>query len=208
MGWHVILYIHFCAISCSMKLFYMLIWPLHKLSKLETLDETTRSWCGVKIKVAILDHTLSSSSSLSHMPVSAPPSLAHLWQRMPFKHFKHEVFYFIPLLIVLVFILCVYICLDMPCTYCGWIFFYIYIYTSFSSFWLVHKVILLPHLRSTSTYWCQEQKLHPKRGQILREACGCTYYKRNCVNILHTLPWVVRTMTYYGTSLFNQGMYV
>jgi hypothetical protein len=133
MGWHVILYIHFCAMSCSMKLFYMLIWPLHKLSKLETLDETTRSWCGVKIKVAILDHTLSSSSSLSHIPlshipVSAPPSLAHLWQRMPFKHFKHEVFYFIPLLIVLVFLSCVYICLDMPCTYCGWIFFHIYIY--------------------------------------------------------------------------------
>jgi hypothetical protein len=34
-------------------------------------------------QVAMLSH---SSSSLPHIPTSAPPSLIDLWQRMPFQH--------------------------------------------------------------------------------------------------------------------------
>ncbi len=57
---------------------------------------------------------------------SEAPSLAHLWQSMPCQH---QVFYFIrTVFIVLVFLSCVYICFDMPCTHCEWISILVYIY--------------------------------------------------------------------------------
>jgi hypothetical protein len=72
-------------------------------------------------------HALSQSSSLSHIPASAPPSLADLWQRMPFTALDlllhHYCFYCFD------FFVCVYICFNLPCTFCGWVFILVlYIY--------------------------------------------------------------------------------
>jgi hypothetical protein len=69
---------------------------------------------------------LSHSPSLSHIPVTAPPSLADLWQRMRFKAL--DLLLIPTVLIVLIFFSCVYICLSMPCTFCGWVSILIYIY--------------------------------------------------------------------------------
>jgi hypothetical protein len=61
-----------------------------------------------------------------HTKPPRPPSLADLWKRMPFYHC---VFHFITIvLMVLVFLSCVYICFDMPRTFCGWISILVYIY--------------------------------------------------------------------------------
>jgi hypothetical protein len=51
--------------------------------------------------------------------------------------FSHYILHFITnVIIVLVFLLCVYICLDMPSTFCGWISILVYIYIGFFLFTL------------------------------------------------------------------------
>ncbi len=67
-------------------------------------------------QVAMLNHNF---SSFSHIPSNAPPSLAELWHWMPFQHY---VFHFITtILMAQVFLPCIFIRIDMPCTFCGWI---------------------------------------------------------------------------------------
>jgi hypothetical protein len=71
---------------------------------------------------AMLSHN---SSSLPHIPTNATPSLADLWQRMPLLALCLSLPYYcfdgldFP---------CVYICINMPCTFCGWISILVYIY--------------------------------------------------------------------------------
>jgi hypothetical protein len=82
------------------------------------------SACAITILqgAAMLGH----SPSLSHIPVTAPPSLADLWQRMRFKAL--DLLLIPTVLIVLIFFSCVYIRLNMPCPFCGWVSILIFIY--------------------------------------------------------------------------------
>ncbi len=74
-------------------------------------------------RVAMLSHNI---LSFAQIPISAPPSLGNLWHRMPFQHYD---FHFITtIFMVLVFLSCVYICINMPCIFCGWISILVYIY--------------------------------------------------------------------------------
>jgi len=76
-------------------------------------------------------HLVVYSSSLPHIPVSAPWSQADLQQKMPFLAFPLPLHYYI-VLMILIFLACVYnVCFVMPCTFCEWIsiLVYIYIYT-------------------------------------------------------------------------------
>jgi len=60
-------------------------------------------------QVATLSHN---SSFLPQIQTNALPSLTNLWQRIPFQNY---VFQFITIiLMVLIFLLCVYICFNMP----------------------------------------------------------------------------------------------
>jgi hypothetical protein len=66
-----------------------------------------------------------SSSFLLHISASAPPSLADLTKdtfltlRLPLHYYYFD---------GLGFPLCVYICFNMPCTFCGWISILVYVY--------------------------------------------------------------------------------